>query len=502
MEKKSASEETINLLYNNMGVNIELLFPSLCNCVDTIKQLKVSVSRRSADYRAELLLTMLEIKVFAITIQLDIFTFLRADFRTKHPCEKRINLKYVNVAILEGCKYIQGFGKDTKHSKLSILREIGQSNDDSELCIDVLSLKNSLDDFLKLYNNLNDKTNRDLALHYDQNPLKVYEFLEQISEEVEVSRVIKWFDVLKVVSQTTEKYIKKYESMLSENLDSSSFIVDMYKQINIFPDKDNKIYNSTDEIIRTYSNRLDSIIRNCRLSEKIGKTMNSKFQIDVGAIKQFCQPLIHDVYPGIHIHYIYLDLACALKAYFTSESFVERQLNLRRITVILYDGFARIYGYNDAQKDQSFWKGICSHLQHSEDVETKKLLIKTQKVLDDLSKDQSINNPTLRECFIHYRKGKIDNVIKLHEETMKAFPIAEMAKSMKLLIVLPDIIKLNATSLAVVNRSLEQSFEEKKNENRDSLYSILDMIPNAELKKKFKNDIIDKFEDILIKFKR
>ena len=230
--------------------------------------------------------------------------------------------------------------------------------------------------------------------------------------------------------------------------------------------------------------------------------MDSKFQIDVGAIKQFCQPLIHDVYPGIHIHYIYLDLACALKAYFTSESFVERQLNLRRITVILYDGFARIYGYNDAQKDQSFWKGICSNLQHSEDVETKKLLIRTQKVLDDLSKDQSINNPTLRECFIHYRKGKIDNVIKLHEETVKAFPIAEMAKSMKLLIVLPDIIKLNATSLAVVNRSLEQSFEEKQNENRDKLYSIFDMIPDAELKKKFKNDIIDKFEDMLTKFKR
>lgn len=499
MVKSPASEDTINHLCKIMGDNFEILFHSLCINVDAIKQLKVRFLLNNTDHCAKLLLTMLEIKAFIATVQLDLVAFLRADFRTKHPFEKRINLKYVNVAILEGCKYIQGFGKDSKHGKLSELQKIGQLNDDRELCMDVLLLKNSLDDFLKLYNNLNDKTNRDLALHYDQNPLKVYEFLEQISEEAETLRLNKWFDVLNVLSHTADKYINKYESMLPKSLSCSNAVIDIYKIINNFPDKDNKVYNSTNEGIKTYSNLLDCIVASCRLPGIIGELNDTKFQIDVSAIKQFCQPLIQNIYPGIHIHYIYLDLACALKAFLTSESFVERQLNLRRITVILYDGFARIYGYNDEQQSQSFWKAICSNLQHSEDIKTKSLLIQTQIILDDLSRDKSINNPNLRECFIHYRKGNVDNVIKLFDETIKAFPIEEMAKSVKLLYVLPNIINLNNISLAVVNRNLMQSFEKKQNNTKDKLYSILDMIQDSELKQKFKSDVIDKFENMFKK---
>lgn len=499
MKKQLASEETINRIYNSIGINAELLFLSLCTCVDTIKQLKVCVTKNSTDYRTELLLTMLEIKAFVITIQLDISTFLRADFRAKHPCEKRINLKYVNVAILEGYKYMRGFGKDAKYGKLSILERIRQASNDNELGDDILVLKNSLDDFLKLCNNPSDKTNRDLALHYDQDPLKVYDFLEQISEETEANRVIKWFDVLNSAFKITQKYIEKYESIMPKSQTETS-LVDIYKQINIFPDEDNTVYNSTEEIINTYSNRLDSIVRNCRLPEKVAKTMDPKFQIDIDIITQSCQPLIQDIYPGIHIHYIYLDLACALKAYFTSESFAERQLNLRRITVILYDGFAHIYGYNLAQQNQSFWKTIYSTLQKSGDIEITTLLTKVQTILEDLSKDQSINNPTLRECFIHYRKGKDDNIIKLNEETTKAFPIAEIAKTLKLLNILPDIIKLNTASLATVNRAMKKDIEEKHNENRNRLHGMLDIIDDADLKQKFKVDIIDKFEDMFAKF--
>lgn len=499
MVKSPASEDTINHLCKIMGDNFEILFHSLCINVDAIKQLKVRFLLNNIDYCAKLLLTMLEIKAFIATVQLDLVAFLRADFRAKHPFEKRINLKYVNVAILEGCKYIQGFGKDSKHGKLSELQKIGQLNDDRELCMDVLLLKNSLDDFLKLYNNLHDKTNRDLALHYDQNPMKVYEFLEQISEEAETDRVNKWFDVLNVLSQTADKYIKKYKSILPQNLGSSIADIDIYKLINNFSDEDNKIYNSAKEGINTYSKHLDSIIRSCRLSSITDKVKDLELPIDVSSISQFCQPLIQDIYPVIHIHYIYLDLACALKAFLISESFVERQLNLRRITVILYDGFARIYGYNDEQQNQSFWKAICLNLQHSEDIKTQALLIQTQTILDDLSRDKSINNPNLRECFIHYRKDNVDNVIKLYDETIKAFPIEEMTKSVKLLHVLPNIINLNSISLSVVNRNLMQSFEKKQNDTKDKLYSILDMIQEPELKQKFKSDVINKFEDMFKK---
>ncbi len=481
MEKKLASEEAVTRNYNDMGDDIQLLYISLCICVDKINHLKIWISKKNTDYRAELLLVMLELNAFHNTILLDICTFLRANLRTKHPCEKRVNLKYINVAILEGYKYMQGFGKDAKYGKLSILQKIGQINSDMELSNDILTLKDTLDNFLKQYNDTNDKTNRDLALHYDQEPLLVYDFLKQISEENEFVRVFKWLDVLKNISTITAKYIKKNESILHK-IPTFSNSIDINKQIHNFPDKDNKIYNSTEEIIDKYSNRLDRIVYNCRLPERIKEIAGTNLQMDTNVIAQFCKPLIQEIYLGIHIHYIYIDLACALKAYFTSGSFAERQLNLRRITVILYDGFARIYGYNAEQKEQSFWKRIYSVLQNSENIEIITLLTKTQNILEDLSKDQSINNSSLRECFIHYRKGNVDNVIKLHKETTKSSLIKEIAKTLKLLEILPEIIKLNKQSLDLVYRTLKENIEEKYNESTNKMYGLLDMILNTAIK--------------------
>lgn len=494
MKNNPASEENTNSLYDSMGINSELNFPSLCHCIDIIKQLRTQVSQNNSNYNAELLLSMLELKAFVITVQLDVITFMRASFRAKHPCEKRIHLKYVCVAILEGCKYLHGFGKDTKHAKLFKLERIALANNDNELKADILILCNSLDVFLKQYNSPNDKTNRDLALHYDQDPLKVYDFLEQISQQTETDRFSKFFHTLNSALLIAGKYIEKHESIVPDKTIDSNVNIDIYKQINIFPDKDSRIYSGTEEIIDSYSNRLDSMVRNCRLPAKICEKMGEKSLTGPDAILKFCQPLIKEIYPVIHTHYIYLDLACAFRAYFSSESFVERQLNLRRITVVLYDGFARIYGCNSGQQEQSFWKSIYSNLQNNENIETAALLNKTQNILDDLSKDQSINNSTLRECFIHYRKGNVDNVIKLHEETVKAFPMFEMVKALKLLNILPDIIKLNTVSLAAVNRDINKGLEKTRNETMGKFNSVLDMISDPDTKKKFKDNIIDMIE--------
>ena len=321
---KSASEETLQDLYETMGKNIEELFPVLCNSVNSIKYLQQYPLLQDSDDIC-ILQMLCELKAFVCTVKLDICTFLRADLRAKHPCEKRINLKYINVVIQEGYKYLCGFGKDKKNSKWLKFKEIAGEIKNTALNADIAVLDKTLLDFGEKSIPLSEKDNRDLALHYDKNPLRVYDFLLNISEETEAKKVINFLPLLDCLYIITSKYIRQYDTFLPKYTDDP--VISMFECINVLYDRDNRIFNEMHKVIISYSERLGSLVNQCKLPEKL--------QIDPELIAQDCKPIIESIYPGLHIHFIYLDLACAFRAYFSSESYIEKQLNLRRVAVVV-----------------------------------------------------------------------------------------------------------------------------------------------------------------------
>lgn len=487
---KPASEETIRQWYETMEKNIEELFSVLSSSIHHIKYLQQYSLLQEDSNDTYFLQILCELKAFICTVKLDICTFLRADLRAKHPCEKGINLKYINVVILEGYKYLCGFGKDRKNSKWLKFKKIAREINNKALNADIAVLDKPLLDFGEKSIHLSEKDNRDLALHYDKNPLKVYDFLLNISEEMEAKKVINFLPLLDYLYIITNKYIRQYNTFLPKHTNDP--VISIFEHINVLYDRDNRLFNKMGEVIDSYSKRLDTLVNQCKLPEK--------FQIDPELIAQDCQPLIQSIYPGLHIHLIYLDLACAFRAYFSSESYIEKQLNLRRVAVIVYDGFAHVYGYNEKQQKQSFWHNICSNIASNKKSEITDLLQLTRDKIKELSENPSINNPSLREYYIHYRKGNRDNIMHLYDESLKAFPMFEMSKALKLFWILPDIIRLNNVSLETIHRKIEDKRSASHTEMMNKLYNILDLIKEPAAKQKMKSSI-DKIEELFRNFK-
>lgn len=128
---KPATPETYSALYEKMGVHIEFFNSILQKTILKIKDLQ---QRQNKTKEENFVLALYEIYAFAATVNLDIATFLRADFRSNLPSEKRINIRYINVAVIEGYKYLGATkNEDQNNAKWEQFKVIANELSDSEL---------------------------------------------------------------------------------------------------------------------------------------------------------------------------------------------------------------------------------------------------------------------------------------------------------------------------------------------------------------------------------
>ena len=194
--------------------------------------------------------------------------------------------------------------------------------------------------------------------------------------------------------------------------------------------------------------------------------------------------------PGILVMLIYLDLCAAVRAYLSSESYCEQQLNLRHIEVIVYEGCKHLYGFNDTQQKKSFWQTTLSPLfANSNNEVTKKCLFEIQAGLLAIISDKTINNEALRECFVHYRYENRDNTVTLFEESQKSFAIFEFNKAQLLLDLLPKIIKINGEIMFQKNQTIKEQNQKKKEEIIASLRKPLDKITDTKKRDEFEKTL-------------
>ncbi len=453
MIQKPASKETIQRLYENMGNNFSLYVPILCSCVSSLESLEGINEKECKNIEAlKLWKILLRLYEFSLLMNLDLSTFLRANFRTILVPEKRFNLKYINVITLEGYKYLFGFGKDKDNAIWSKFKILAEQINDSELLTDINKIEQQAKEFENSYTLSTDRDTRNLSIHYDLDSQKVYDFLLQIGEDTETNRTSAFFKIIKDILAFLHKYILKFQIPLICSTDN--YNIDVWEKINYFPDENNKLFNELGAQITLHSNNLDSIVSDC----KKPKIVQDKYNLGETFAERL-QHMVKSIYPSIHILYIYIDLASAIRAYFSSEYYFEKQLNLRRINVIVYEGFKHIYGYTDKEHSKSFWQqNISSVLISSTDKNLTDSLTKIDKELKELATGDDINNMQLRECSVHYRFKDRDNTLTLFHALVKANTFIEMNKALKLLKILPELIKLNINSVGVVyNAELEKN---------------------------------------------
>ena len=164
-------------------------------------------------------------------------------------------------------------------------------------------------------------------------------------------------------------------------------------------------------------------------------------------------------------------------------------MNLRHLNVIVYEGFKKLYGFPNSKNNQkeigkndnlhfSFWKDIlypCLMSSHNDCLKNKAQEIDSQ--LQIIADDSTINDDDLRQMSVHIReKRNKDYIPRFTDKLIKMSPFLEMNKALKLLRLLPDIMKLNKEFTNIKYSDIKVLQDRKTESMRNQLEGMRDLI--------------------------
>lgn len=169
-----------------------------------IKLLKAIDSLKGASQRS-VISTILETRLTINYIELDFCAAYCQYLSAKTNYEQRFACKGINTILSEGYKKLYGFtAKEDSFWKKQIKFAVEQQ---PELHEEYLRITNDLESLQtkEVFN----KEMRDISVHYDFDPRKVYQMLANISAEEVVRRYIEFALILKVIRNFLLKLIDK-----------------------------------------------------------------------------------------------------------------------------------------------------------------------------------------------------------------------------------------------------------------------------------------------------
>ena len=190
------SLEAASRLHEKLRLKIPEYEKSADICAAILKSIK---RRKETNYIA--LKGILRTQLMLCYINLDLCSayrqYLSTDMSTNY--ENRQAMTKINVVMSEGYKKIYGFG-ESQHKKSFWVSQIKVAVD----CFDALADEyNRIEGLLKdmANDNVLNKEMRDLTIHYDGDPLRVYNMLLDLSAEEVISRCNKFFEILAEVTK-------------------------------------------------------------------------------------------------------------------------------------------------------------------------------------------------------------------------------------------------------------------------------------------------------------
>ncbi|MBQ8958043.1 MAG: hypothetical protein IJ057_06030 [Bacteroidales bacterium] len=467
---RKATKQQLDTIYKSMGENISSMYPSLLSVLELYRVLG-SIDEQSEGKR--FWMDLLRVDYFVLFCHLDIVTAIRAEQRAETVWEKRIHLKYLNVIQTEIFKAMFGFGK-AKHCLWKKFCNNGINIDEKDRTeIDAL-----VADYSGTFLHTDSKDRRDFAIHYDFDPIKVYDFLCRLSEEEEMKQVSKFLEICHRLLELVYKISSEMHLPLGmPQIQDYS----LWERLNFFPDKDNQLLLKTKSSLNSYCKTLDSIANSYRLPEIVGKKFGAE------NIISHVQPIRESIHPGMLLLFIYIDICCAVIAYFSSEHYIEKQLNLRHLNVIVYEGMKKMYGFknsntkgnNNNEKAQSaFWKDFLYPIiigEGNDDWRNRALVI--EKQLETLAYDSSINDEDLRNMSVHIReKNDSDYIPRFTDKLIKMNPLVEMNKALKFLKILPDVMRLDQEVANIRYTDIKRVQDQRNREMINKLENIRNIV--------------------------
>lgn len=211
------SKKTEQILFNKTELQIISLTKHVVQTSDFLKKIeKIRLKFPEENQNLKILENILEFRLLLGIIILDLTSSTRIYLNSKYQYEGLFSIRQIIVIINEGYKKIYNF-KQSNSNGFEIIRyrndsfwvkEIGNiiENKYSELKKDYYEITNELDIYFE-QNFDNIKEQRDLSIHYDRKPLKVYQMLSKLEVESTFKKMIPFLNILNKMFDFTDKLI-------------------------------------------------------------------------------------------------------------------------------------------------------------------------------------------------------------------------------------------------------------------------------------------------------
>ena len=476
-----ATPESREALYDSMGKTIDMFSPILKEHII----LKNLLDENDSSINSKIHGAFLSLCIYSEYTSIELASVLRASFRANLDAEKRYNIKWINCVILEDYKYLYGYGSQRKKSLwLSDIKPALKADGDTELVQDLDSLELCIIEFGD--KKVTNKEMRDLSFHYDLDPVSVYSMLRELNEEDEVQRLISFMRLLDKILSFTSKYIKKYNFTINKTSDRFPKYAFNWFEYDIFRNTKDLLLSESEKLVHNNSQRLDDFIKHQGIPAKMLYHFKELEKESIASIYKLVE--IEKV--AMQLLFLYIDLASAIKAFLTAEYPIERQLLLKQVNVIIYEGLNKIYNLNEESRD-SFWSMyICPLMLQVKD---NAILMEFNLLNSELQdfRYSILSNKDQRQSSVHLSKG-VEEVYSMLDSLN---PLVELKKSLDIFNFLPKLLRFLTMCLNAIGINDQIIHEQKMAptyEKIDNIIQLLKKSPDSEQKE----DLIRKLEDI------
>lgn len=179
---------------------------------------------------------------------------------------------------------------------------------------------------------------------------------------------------------------------------------------------------------------------------------------------------------AIQLTYLYIDLASASRAFISSEYSIEKQLSLKQINTIIYEGFNKLFGLEE-NKQNSFWEKYIHPIVLEDNSKSTYEEFRTLTEELNLFQEEIKKCGVQRQLSVHLDKGIVEVYNMLHNLD----PIKEFHKALRFLTILPKVLNFFTKCLHIVDARRKADYEEKMQptyQKLDNLVSLLEKSPN------------------------
>lgn len=209
------TKETAQRMFNEAGQSIFICEKNADECANLLTILK---SKPDTD-ALNALRGILDASLMLDFINLDLCAayrqYLSTELSAKY--DKRQAMTKINVVMSEGFKRIYGFEGDSRKSSYWINQIKTAVDFLGELDKEYKELEDELIVFAN--NGVLNKSIRDLAVHYDKDPMKIYKMLSDLSAEEVSKRCLDFYSLLYRI----RNFLCQLSKAMLENLKSQSF---------------------------------------------------------------------------------------------------------------------------------------------------------------------------------------------------------------------------------------------------------------------------------------